>query len=338
VLAFAISELLPRRYTATTTVIIDPPAASDARTGAMLNPAYLDSLRTFEHFFTSDALFQEAAQRFHLDTGGKDIAKVRNKVLKVKQQHETRILEISVTLADPTAACRLAQFITERSIADSREHAVSVDRGSMSNLSAEVEHARAELDAAQAQWRRATENDTPESIQAALDSDISLESDLRGHENDAAAEAEEWRVRARDGEVTDRGYAQVQARAAAARRDDYGRRRAQLDGEITAERKLLAERSSRLSLASAQLDMARKAFDAAQTRLREFSAVEGMRSERMRMIDPGVVPREPSSPKVLLNTLAGIILAFCLATGWLVLRAGQARPKPAMVRTAQRLA
>ncbi|HZU24844.1 MAG TPA: hypothetical protein VFA04_04940 [Bryobacteraceae bacterium] len=338
ILVFAVSELLPRRYTAVTTVIIDPPAASDARTGSMLNPAYLDSLRTFEHFFTSDALFQDAAQRFHLDTRNQDIDRVRARVLKVKQQHETRILEVSVTLGDPETAWKLAQFITQRSIAESREHAISVDRDSMSNLSAEVDKARAEMERAEADWREATQNDTPESIQAALDSEVSLESDIRTHQNEAAADREEWQVRAREGQVTDRAYAQVQARAAEARRDDYAKQRAQLDAEITADRRRLAEKTARLALASARLDMTRKAFESAQTRLRDFDAIAGMRSERMRMIDPGVIPRRPSFPNVPLNTLAGIILAACLGIGWVVLRADETRPQPAMVRAAKRLA
>jgi uncharacterized protein involved in exopolysaccharide biosynthesis len=333
-LAFIASEFLPRRYTATTTVIIDPPATSDIRAAASLNPAYLDSLRTFEHFFTSDALFEQAASRFHLDTGGEDVDTLRRRILKVKQQHETRILEISATLPDATAASALVRYITEQSIAASRDHAVSVDRDSMSNLAAELDHARAQLDQAQAEWQRASKDDTPDSIQATLDSAITLQSEIRSHENEAAADAEEWQVRARQGQVSDRGYAQVQAEATTARKVDYEKRRAKLEAEIALERKTLADRSSRLTLASAQLDMARRAFDTAQARLRDFGAVAGMRSERMRMIDRGVVPRKPSSPKVLLNTLASVVLALCLSLGWLVLGAGEARPRPAMVRTA----
>jgi len=336
-LTFAVSELLPRRYTATTTVIIDPPATSDVRSAASLNPAYLDSLRTFEHFFTSDALFQEAAARFHIDLHKDNIENVRARALKVTQQHETRILEISATLRDPAAACELARFITERSIASSREQAVASDRESMSNLNAESERARAELERAQAEWLRASEGDTPDSIQTALDSKISLESDMRTRQNEAEADAEEWRIRARDGNPGDRDYANTQAQAAAARRDDYAKHGDRIAAEIVRDRTLLAARSSRLTLASTQLDLARKAFENAQTRTRDFAAVAGMRTERMRMIDPGVVPRKPSSPKVLLNTVAAILLSSCLAIGWLVFRAADAKPR-AVFRATQRLA
>lgn len=337
-LAFIVSELLPRKYTATTTVIIDPPATTDIHAGAALNPAYLDSLRTYEHFFTSDQLFDNAARRFHLDLAGQNVATIREQVLKVKQQHETRILEISATMRDPAAAYQLARYITEQSIEANREHAEAADRDSMKNLLAELETTRAQLTRAQAEWQRASKDDTPDAIQVALDSAVSLQSDTRTHQNEAEAEAEEWRIRAEDGQDADKPWARTQARAAAARRDDYAKRLAQLDAEVARDRKELAERSSRLTLATSELDVARKAFETAQTRVRDFAAVAGMRTERMRIIDPGVVPRKPSSPKVLLNTLAAALLAACLGLGWLVLRASEARPKPAVVRTTQRLA
>jgi uncharacterized protein involved in exopolysaccharide biosynthesis len=338
VLAFGVSELLPRRYTSTATVIIDPPATSDIRAAAVLNPAYLDSLRTFENFFTSNTLFQQAIQRFHLDADDSDIETLRRKVLKVKLQHETRILEVSATLSHPAAASALVHFITEQSIAASHEQAVAADLESMSNLTADLDHARGQLANARAEWVRAAADDMPESIQSAMESAISLEADVRGRENDAEADAGEWQVRARDGQVENRAWAQVQERAAAARRDDYARRRDQIAEEIARDRKLLAERSSGLTLASAELDTARKAFDTAQARVREFAAVAGMRSERMHIVDPGVVPRKPSFPNVPLNIVAAALLAACLSIGWVVTRAGETRPKPAVVRSAQRLA
>src|SRR5579884_3239752 len=266
-LAAGASELLPKRYTSTATVIIDPPATSDVRVSASLNPAYLDSLRTFENFFTSNTLFIEAADRFHLDTAGKDIDALRRQVLKVKQQHETRILEISVTLPSAVTANQMLRFITDHSIAVSREHAIAADLDSMSNLTAERDRAREQLAAARAAWQQASRNDTPDSIQSAMESAITLESDIRSRESEADADVKEWQVRARDGSGEDRVMAETQARAATARRDEFARRREQVTAEITATRQLLAERSSRLTLAAAELDEARKAYESADTRV-----------------------------------------------------------------------
>ena len=73
-------------------------------------------------------------------------------------------------------------------------------------------------------------------------------------------------------------------------------------------------------------------YEAALTRVRDFSALNGLRSEHLRIIDPGVEPRQPSSPKVLLNTIAGSLLAACIAVAWLNLMAGVPRQKPTVVR------
>src|ERR1700688_3964610 len=58
--------LLPKRYTAVTRIFIEPPAGSDPRTSTTVSPIYLDSLRTYELFASSDTLFLQAVERFHL--------------------------------------------------------------------------------------------------------------------------------------------------------------------------------------------------------------------------------------------------------------------------------
>src|SRR5437764_2167555 len=90
-ITLVISELLPRRYTATATLIIDPPPGSDPRAGVAVNPTYLESLRSFERFFTSDTLFQRAVDHFHLAKPGDSIASLKKRVLKVAKVRETRI-------------------------------------------------------------------------------------------------------------------------------------------------------------------------------------------------------------------------------------------------------
>ena len=45
-LALIVSFLIPKEYTATATVVIDPPAGSDPRTSTAVSPVYFESLRT----------------------------------------------------------------------------------------------------------------------------------------------------------------------------------------------------------------------------------------------------------------------------------------------------
>ena len=65
-----LSLLLPKRYTATASIVIEPPGNTDARTAIVVSPMYLESLKTYERFADSDSLFARAAEKFHLQAGG----------------------------------------------------------------------------------------------------------------------------------------------------------------------------------------------------------------------------------------------------------------------------
>src|SRR5229473_3857330 len=60
VLAGTGSFLLPERYTATTSVVIEPPAGNDPRGATAVSTVYLESLKTYELFASSDTLFSRA--------------------------------------------------------------------------------------------------------------------------------------------------------------------------------------------------------------------------------------------------------------------------------------
>ncbi|MGD0617213.1 MAG: hypothetical protein ABSB67_06090 [Bryobacteraceae bacterium] len=331
-LALGVSELMPRLYTATSTVIIDPPATNDPRTTTALNPTYLDSLTTFERYFTSDTLFQEAAQRFHLDTGRAGVTAVRKSVLKVSVQHQTRILEVSATLPDPKDAIVLVQYITQRSIEASREEALAGDQDSLRNVTEDMDRARSRLEAARSAWEQVAHDDTPETLRSEVSAAISLHTEtLRLHE-EAVAETAQWRARAQDGDAEDRESGTILSNAAAARATEYAKREKELAGEIDTKRKLVAQKTMQHAIASAELDSAQKAYDAAFTRVRDYTALTGMHSERMHVIDPGVEPRQPSSPKVLLNTIAAALLAALIGLAWLNFMAGMPKQRPSVVR------
>src|ERR1700761_868916 len=113
-LALAASLLLPAKYTATARVLIDPPAGADARSSIAVSPVYLESLRTYAEFASSDSLFQKAAQRFNLT--GAAIESLKRRVLKVEIVRNTRVMEISTTLPDPGKAQALAKFLAESTV------------------------------------------------------------------------------------------------------------------------------------------------------------------------------------------------------------------------------
>src|SRR5579864_5822780 len=117
-LSLAISLLLPKRYTATASIVIEPPGGNDVRLSTAVSPIYLESLKTYERFATSDSLFAAAAARFHLfdAEGWGSIEALKRRVLKVDKPKDTKVLEIGATLHDPKIAQQLAQYIAEQTV------------------------------------------------------------------------------------------------------------------------------------------------------------------------------------------------------------------------------
>src|SRR5215831_6647285 len=76
-LAVVVSLLLPNRFTATARILIEPPAGTDLRSAMAVSPIYLESLKTYEHFASSDSLFQKAVEHFKLEGGAIESLKRR---------------------------------------------------------------------------------------------------------------------------------------------------------------------------------------------------------------------------------------------------------------------
>jgi uncharacterized protein involved in exopolysaccharide biosynthesis len=51
-------------------------------------------------------------------------------------------------------------------------------------------------------------------------------------------------------------------------------------------------------------------YDSESARLLELQGTQGFRSERLRLIDPGIVPQKPSWPNVPLNLVASLLIAL----------------------------
>ena len=58
-IALAVSLLMPREYTATARIVIEPPAGTDVRAAIAVSPIYLESLRTYEHSRRATACFRK---------------------------------------------------------------------------------------------------------------------------------------------------------------------------------------------------------------------------------------------------------------------------------------
>ena len=116
-LSLGISLLLPKRYTATATIVIEPPGGNDVRAATSVSPVYLESLKTYERFAASDSLFARAAEKFGLQrTDPSSIESLKQRVLKVVKLRDTKILEISATLPDPKLAQGFVQYLAKETV------------------------------------------------------------------------------------------------------------------------------------------------------------------------------------------------------------------------------
>jgi uncharacterized protein involved in exopolysaccharide biosynthesis len=307
--SLAVSLLTTPRYTAVCRILVDPPAGNDPRVSTAVSPIYLESLRTYEAFAASDDLFLQASKKFSLRRDATPIEKLKQKILKVDVLRNTKLLEISATLADATRAHELALYIAQQAVNLNR----SVGRAADSELLAEAEKrltdARQVLDRAQQAWSEAATKGPTDQLTAQLEADV----ELRGHVERDLVSAEVDRA---ETEATQPGLAAPRARV-----EQLRTQLKTLEQNITREQAQLAERTARAQ----KLESDRKAAEAdmrtAETRLHDVQASTGYRGERLTIIDPGIVPERPSSPNVPLNVMAVTFGAFVLSVLYIVLQA-----------------
>ena len=111
-MAALITMLAPKKYTATVSILIEPPGVSDVRVATAVSPVYLESLKSYERFGASDSLFAEAVKRFGLQDsqGLPPLFRLKRRVLRVSKPRDTRILELSATLPNPPEGPRVVAF------------------------------------------------------------------------------------------------------------------------------------------------------------------------------------------------------------------------------------
>jgi uncharacterized protein involved in exopolysaccharide biosynthesis len=72
--------------------------------------------------------------------------------------------------------------------------------------------------------------------------------------------------------------------------------------------------------------------------LQDARAAQGYRGERLRIIDPGVVPERPSFPNTTLNVLLALVAALALSLLYIALEASYSEQRAESVRRSIRVA
>jgi len=303
IVSLTATALVPKKYTAVTRIFIEPPAGSDPRSATTVSPIYLESLRTYELFASSDTLFLQAVERFHLRQNDTPVDRLKKSVLKVEVVRNTKVLDISATLRDPRVAHDLALYLAQETVAMNDNTTRQGDQEFVSGAERQYTAARLRMDAAQQAWDAAPEQVTAEGLRSEIAADEYLRDGLKKEMTEL--------------EVTDPDVSGPDARTIAA----YRRRLATLTEQITAKRKQLAAATARIESLQSDLGAARRIYAGLETRLQELRGAAGYRGERLRIIDPGIVPERPSSPDLILNLLVALVAGLVLSVGGLLVKA-----------------
>ena len=329
VVALAGSLALPKRYTATAVLVIEPPGGYDARNAMAVSPVYLESLKTYERFASSDTLLARAAGRFHLqDSRGRpSLESLKQRMLAVSKPRDTKLLEIEVTLNDPARAQSVAQFLAEETVRMNRDGNAAADRDLLAQAEAQAAESARKLQEAQAASAgfaaRAPLAAMQSAVARAADSLVELKPAAVEAEADAAGLEAESRQSA-DSFAAER-LPQVRARAAA-----LNRRVEELSHTIDENTVRIARGAAEKQRIDTSLAMAETAYQAAAARLRDVRAAIGTRSERLRVLDPGVVPQRPSWPNLPANLIGAVLLALIASAAGLSLAFGYRRKTPGL--------
>lgn len=326
-IAVALCFLLPKQYTAVATLVIEPPGG-DPRSTTAVSSIYLESLKSYEAFASSDSLFARACEKFHLLDGGTgpSLESFKRRVLRVDKLKDTNVLEVSVTLPEPAKAQALVEYLAQETVALDRGVARAGDQELLDSSRRQMEAARKELDEARAE---AASVAGPDEI---LGSEVqSLEERKAGAEarrieaNMVLAESS-----ARDGaESSAAGRAGVAALTA-----DI----AAIERDLDAKSATLAALRARRQRADDRLRSAEGTFENAAKRADEASAAAMFRTEQLRIVDPGIVPQRPSFPNLPVAVVSALALAVVLCLAWLTLQFGFMRRREQPARTALRVA
>lgn len=320
-LALLISLILPRQYTATARIVIEPPAGADPRSALAVSPIYLESLKTYERFADGDSLFRKALDRLQLRNllGSKPIESLKSKVLKVGLVHSTRILEIRATLPDAARAQTLAEFIANETVSLNHSITDTDQQDLMRSIEQQQAATRNRLAQVDTEWIKLVASEPIDDLRAAIEQAGDQRAAVEQHVANANVQLADTAARQRNAPPSEAELLEKEQITTRAVLAELYRELDELARDTATKEKLLEERLARRD----QLDVERKADAAAavavDTRLRDVRNELGYRGERLNIIDPGVIPERPSSPNLSLNLAAAALLGLLFPLAWLAL-------------------
>lgn len=333
-LAGGISLLLPKKYTATASILIEPPAGNDPRGATAVSSVYLESLKTYERFASSDTAIATALRESGLQKKfeGASLEGIKRSVLKVSRPPSTKIVEISATLDNPNDAQKLAKHVAEQSVELNRK----LDNESSEDLLAQarkaLEQADGQLQTAQRNRNRVIQTEGLDVLQnEVVDTNallLNTQEELaktRAALADAEADAKASQANGAAGDPS--LFTAREVDAMRARVTSLEAQTSALDKRSADAAAELEGRKQRREPLDNELRVARANYEAATTKLADVQSSTAYRAERLEIMDPGVIPQRPSSPNIPLNVMVAALVSLVLSLGYLALVFGYGRAR-----------
>ena len=99
-----------------------------------------------------------------------------------------------------------------------------------------------------------------------------------------------------------------------------------VERDLAAQEELLARRLAERDRVDAERTASQEAYPTVETRLSQVRGDLGYRSERLKIIDPGIVPEQPSAPNIPLHVLAALLLGLVVPVIYLTLELSYRTP------------
>jgi len=310
-LAFVGSQFMTKQYTAQVRLLIEPPTGADTRSALVVSPVYLDSLRTFEIMASSAELFDEVAGGLQLQPPGASsgFTAWRESILDVEVVRNTKVLVIRATLPDASQAQALAEGLAEALVDRNQEVQAAGDALRFASASKARAFAEEQVRVAEQKLQEAAGKAPAAGLEAEVDALVTTREGLRA---ELRFLEERQRETGSDGDgkrFADRG-ARVRAQVET------------LDREIRSKQIGLSRAEARETSLIASRDAAQTVLQEAESLWLRETAGASSRGERLQIIDRGVMPDRPSSPRVALIVLVASVLALLASVFVVTLRFG----------------
>jgi uncharacterized protein involved in exopolysaccharide biosynthesis len=264
------------------------------------------------------------------------IESLKRRVLKVQVVRNTRIMEIAVTLPDPKKAQAMAQFLAEATVELNRSSVAESDQELIANMVGQERDARARLNQAEADWTHAVATEPVEGLQAAIEQAADSRAKLEQQMQSVGLELADVGERLKQAPATEQTELRREESNARARLAEMRKQVQEFDRQGGDRERMLATRQAHRDVLEADRKAAQASLTAVESKLREARGESGYRGERLKIIDPGIVPQRPSAPNLPLNVLGALVAGLVLPILYLTLQMSFQEQRAASRRSALR--